>query len=284
MSDKKKKKKEKKSRKRCAPTSSSEGDTSTSSTSSDDRRRRAAKVPKIEKCDIDILITLRYDEGFDNNKKPYFPPQLLAEFNRGFQIESTFYDQLKVSTQVHVLTSPEFTNLAETHDIRLSAPQFKYQIDKSGLMDEVPYPINDFFRKTCKDPYMTTVKGSKPKATVAISFYCSIIKANDNNRETGNEQWVMTRLKNIAEEYLDTPMHITSHRLSSLLNQFIANEKIQQIKQKSNQNRDKSSDTNSSHYKKKYTSPTKGYYTSSYRGPQNGYEKRSPMKYNNSRR
>ena len=50
------------------------------------------------------------------------------------------------------------TKLAADHNITLSAPQFKYQVDKSGVMDEVPYPINEFFKKKCRDPYLITVR------------------------------------------------------------------------------------------------------------------------------
>ena len=267
----KSKKKNKKSRKRCAPPSSTEsGDDSSSSSSSDNRRKRATKTAKLTeiKYDIDIIISLRYDDNIEPQKKPPFPRQMTAEFPRGFQKVESFYDQLKLTTQVHVLTSGEFTKLAADHNITLSAPQFKYQVDKSGVMDEVPYPINEFFKRSCRDPYLITSKGTQPKAFVEISFHCSIKHVKDTQNMTSNEQWVLTRLRSIAEEYLDTPMHITGHRLSSMLNQFMAREQVQQIKQRIVNHNNPHSNNNSSNYSNNYnnnnrinTSPIKGYHT-----------------------
>ena len=265
------KKKSKKSRKRCAPPSSTEsGDDSSSSSSSDNRRKRATKMAKLKevKYDIDIIISLRYDDNVEPNKKPPFPRQMTAEFPRGFQKVESFYDQLKLTTQVHVLTSTEFTKLATNHNITLSAPQFKYQVDKSGVMDEVPYPINEFFKRNCRDPYLITAKGTQSKAIVEISFHCSIRHVKDIKTMTTNEQWVVSRLRSIAEEYLDTPMHITSHRLSSMLNQFMAKEQVNQIKQRTvHHNNSHTKNNNNYNNNQLSTSPIKGYHTNSYRSP-----------------
>ena len=170
--------------------------------------------------------------------------------------------QLKLTTQVHVLTSGEFTKLAADHNITLSSPQFKYQVDKSGVMDEVPYPINEFFKRSCRDPYLITSKGTQPKAFVEVSFHCSIKHVKDIQNMTTNEQWVLTRLRSIAEEYLDTPMHITGHRLSSMLNQFMAREQVHQIKQRIVNHNNYNNNNNRAN-----TSPIKGYHTSSHRSP-----------------
>ena len=104
-----------------------------------------------------------------------------------------------------------------------------------------------------------------------LGFHCSIRHVKDIQNITTNEQWVLSRLRSIAEEYLDTPMHITGHRLSSMLNQFMAREQVSQIKQRivnhNNPHTNGNNNYNNNYNNRAGTSPIKGYNTSSYRSP-----------------
>ena len=168
------KKKKKVTRKRCAPSSSSssESDSSDSDLSTDCRRKYANRIP--QQYEIELLLQLRNENPRVTPTIPLFPTRLTVEFERGFHIEQGFYDQAKMVAQVQILSSDEFTKLSDTHKITLTAPQFKYQVDKSGLMDEVPYPTNEFFRRNCKDPFTESRKGEKPKTHMELSFHCAL--------------------------------------------------------------------------------------------------------------
>ena len=163
---------------------------------------------------------------------PSFSPKLTVEFERGFHIENGFYDQVKLAAQVQILSSNEFTKLAETHKITLSAPQFKYQVDKTGLMDEVPYPTNEFFRRNCKDPFMETRKGEKHKLHMELSFHCVTSPIPKENPKCPHEEEAMTKLRQLVEEYSTTPVHLISQKLSTLLHNLVVAKRLSQIKKK----------------------------------------------------
>ena len=178
------------------------------------------------------MLQLRNESPKIKQTLPSFPPKLTVEFEKGFHIENGFYDQVKLAAQVHILSSEEFTKLAETHKIHISAPQFRYQIDKTGLMDEVPYPTNEFFRRNCKDPFMETRKGEKPKTHMELSFHCAISPLPKEHPKCIHEEEAMNKLRQLVEEYSTTPVHLITQKLSNLLHNLVTAKKLPQIKKK----------------------------------------------------
>ena len=75
------------------------------------------------------------------------------------------------------------------------------------LLDESVLPVTEKeWRREGKRSIGPRIKYGHTNLKQTLGFHCSIRHVKDIQNITTNEQWVLSRLRSIAEEYLDTPM------------------------------------------------------------------------------
>ena len=91
--------------------------------------------------------------------------------------------------------------LAKSHTIRLEQPDFRYRTNSGAIYDPIPYTLNEYFRRNCKDPYAEK-DGKYPKNFMAISFLCKVTPHvnPDASPELANQKAFAT-LQCIARDY-----------------------------------------------------------------------------------